>query len=83
MVGEADIYSALTEIFNEVFMREDLVLTPALSSKDVKGWDSFKYVEIIIAAQEHFGIRLHTRDLDKLQNVGDLATAIAEKLATK
>lgn len=83
MAGEAEIYSALTEIFHEVFMREDLVLTPVLSAKDVDGWDSFKLVEIIIATQEHFGIKLHTRDLDRLQNVGDLVTAIAAKLAAK
>ena len=83
MAGEAEIYSALTEIFHEVFMREDLVLTPVLSAKDVDGWDSFKLVEIIIATQEHFGIKLHTRDLDRLQNVGDLVTAIAKKLAAK
>lgn len=83
MAGEPEIYSALTEIFHEVFMREDLVLTPALSAKDVSGWDSFKLVEIIIATQEHFGIKLHTRDLDRLQNVGDLVAAIAKKLAAK
>jgi acyl carrier protein len=83
MAAEVEIYSALTEIFHEVFMREDLVLTPVLSAKDVKGWDSFKQVEIIIATQEHFAIKLHTRDLDRLHNVGDLATAIAQKLAAK
>jgi acyl carrier protein len=83
MAGDSEIYNALTEIFCDVFPQDDLVLTPNLSAKDVKGWDSFKQVEIIIAAQERFGIKLHTRDLDRLQNVGDLAKAIAEKLVTK
>ncbi len=78
---EPEIYSALTEIFQDVFMRDDLVLTPTLSAKDVAGWDSFKQIEIVIATEERFGIKLHTRELDRLQNVGDLATVVASKAA--
>jgi acyl carrier protein len=76
---EAEIYAALTDIFRETFMNDDLVLTPSLSAKDVDGWDSFKQIEIVIAAEERFGIRLNTRDLDGLQNVGDLAAVVARK----
>ena len=28
MPTEADVYSALTEIFHDVFMRDDIVLSP-------------------------------------------------------
>ncbi len=76
---EADIYPALTEIFQDVFMRDDMNLTSGLSAKDVKGWDSFKQIEIIIAVEEKYGIKFHTRDLDSLNTVGDLARIIAAK----
>ena len=79
MPTEPKIYSALTEIFHDVFMRDDLVLTPELSSRDVKGWDSFKQIEIIMAAEEKFGIKMTTRELDSLQNVGDLVRVVAGK----
>jgi acyl carrier protein len=39
---EREIYQALSTIFQDVFLRDDLVLTPALSAKDVEDWDSFK-----------------------------------------
>jgi acyl carrier protein len=45
----------------------------------VKGWDSFKQIEIIISAEERFGIKLNTKELDSLQNVGDLARVVAAK----
>ncbi len=76
---EPEIYAALTEIFRDTFMNDTMTLTPALSAKDVKGWDSFKQIEIIVATEERFGIKMTTRELDSLQNVGDLARVVAAK----
>jgi len=76
---EPEVYAALTEIFHDVFMRDDLVLKPELTAKDVAGWDSFKQIEIVIATEERFNIKLHTRELDRLQNVGDLAAVVLAK----
>lgn len=79
MLSEAEIYSGLTEIFNDVFMRDDMELKPELTAKDVKGWDSFKQIEIIMAAEERFGVKFSTRELDGLQNVGDLVRVLTGK----
>jgi acyl carrier protein len=76
---EADIYAGLTEIFQDVFLRDDIVLSPGLSADDVEGWDSFKQIEIIMATEEHFGVKFRTRELDTLGNVGDLARLVSEK----
>jgi acyl carrier protein len=80
MPTDADIYAALTQIFHDIFMRDDLALRPDLSAKDVTGWDSFKQIEIIIATETRFGIRLTTREMDDLQNVGDLARVVGSKI---
>ncbi len=77
--GHEGIYAALTEIFNDVFMRSDMVLTPALSARDVQGWDSFKQIEIMVSTEERFGIKLNTREIDGLKSVGDLVDVIAKK----
>jgi acyl carrier protein len=78
---EADIYAGLTEIFQDVFLRDDIVLSPDLSADDVEGWDSFKQIEIIMATEERFGVKFRTRELDGLGNVGDLARLVGEKSA--
>jgi len=77
---EREIYAMLSVIFAEVFMRDDLELRAEMSAWDVPGWDSFKQVEIVMTAEQQFGITMSTRELDSLQNVGDLVTVIAEKL---
>jgi acyl carrier protein len=77
---EQEIYGALTEIFRDVFMRDDLTLRPELTAKDVPGWDSFKQIEIIIAIEEKYQIKFRTRELDGLHNVGDLARTVLAKI---
>jgi len=76
---EADIYAVLGEIFRDAFMH-DVALKAELTAKDVPGWDSFKQIEIIVALEEKYGIKFHTRELDSLQSVGDLVRVLGSKL---
>lgn len=80
MATEAEITDSLSGIFAEVFGR-DIPLHPALTAKDVAGWDSFKQIEIIMATEERYNIRFSTRELDSLQSVGDLIRVVAGKAA--
>jgi acyl carrier protein len=79
-VTEDEIYPALNDIFNEIFQRRDIVLKPELTAADIPGWNSFKYIDIIMAAEERFAIRLETDEIDGLENIGDLAALIAANL---
>jgi len=76
---EPQIYEALTTIFHDVFLRDDMVLSAGLSAREVPDWDSFKQIEIIIAVESHFGIKFQTREMDALANVGDLVRLITDK----
>ena len=78
---DAEAYPFLTEIFHDVFMRDDIVLTPATSAPDIETWDSFKQIEIIVAVQEALGIKFTTSELDRMGCVGDLAGFIAAKMS--
>jgi len=79
MATDVEAYEGLAEIFSDVFMRDDIALKPELTAKDVDGWDSFKQIEIIMAVEEKFGVKFHTRDLDAMKNVGDLVRLIIAK----
>lgn len=76
---EPEIYEALTTIFHDVFLRDDMTLSAGLSAHDLPDWDSFKQIEIIIAVESQFGIKFRTREMDGLNNVGDLVRLIADK----
>jgi acyl carrier protein len=74
-----EIYEELQQIVCDVFMSDDLALSPETTAKDVPGWDSFKMVEIIVTVEERFGIKITSRDVDRLRNLGDLVTMISDK----
>jgi acyl carrier protein len=78
-VTEAEIYAGLGEIFQDVFFRDDIELRPDMTAKDVAGWDSFKQIDIILAVEARYKIKLSTRELDSLQAVGDLVRVIGSK----
>ena len=73
---DGEIYEQLTEIIRDVLMDFDLVLRPDLTAKEVDGWDSYKMIEIIIAVESHFGLKVKSKELDDLENVGDLVALI-------
>jgi acyl carrier protein len=77
---DTEIYCALTEIFNDVFMRENMQLRPELTASDVPGWDSFKQIEIIMASEDRFGVNLPMQKIDQIMNVGDLVQALAAEI---
>ena len=81
MANQEQAYAALSEIFSDVFMRDDIVVSPTLTAANVEGWDSFKQIEIIIAVEEKFNVKFHTRELDSMKSLGDLANLIVSKTA--
>lgn len=78
-MDEARIYPKLTEIFRNVFDDDTLEATPALSAKDVAGWDSLRNIRLMLTVERVYGIRFSATEIGKLQNVGDLAQLVRTK----
>lgn len=66
----------LSVIFRAVFDRRDLIVTTAMTARDIPGWDSFKQVEIIMACESRFGFEFEPHEIDELGNVGDLLDVV-------
>lgn len=77
-----NIYPQLTEIFRDTLDEPDLVLTPELSARNVDTWDSLSHIRLIVAIEQEFRIKFGTREIDGLNNVGELAALIETKLGT-
>lgn len=75
-MDEAQIYTRLAEIFQEVFDEDSIAVTPVLSAKDVDGWDSLTHIRLMLTVEKSFKIKLSTSEIGKLQNVGDLVKLI-------
>lgn len=75
------VLEELSVIFRAVFDRRDLVVTTAMTARDIPGWDSFKQVEIIMACEDRFGFEFEPHEIDELGNVGDLLDVVTRHAA--
>jgi len=75
----ARVLAELTDLLRDIFVSPDLALTRETCAADVRGWDSMKQIEINIAVEERYGIRLTSREVDAMRSVGDLIDLIERK----
>jgi acyl carrier protein len=68
----AEIQSDLQEIFRRIFNNEDLVLSDSTTSAEIPGWDSLQQIKIILACEKKLNIRLRARDINALENMGEM-----------
>ncbi len=76
-----DVMAELTDIVRDVFMDDTITLTPEMWADDIVGWSSIMLVEIVLAVQDRFGVRIPAEEADTLTSMGDLAALISRHRA--
>ena len=75
-----EIYGELTKIFRSVFRDETLVADPAMTAKDVAGWDSLRNIRLMLTIEKTYKVRFSAAEIGTLKNVGDLVRLIQAKI---
>jgi acyl carrier protein len=75
-MDESDIYGRLTEIIRDLFDDDSIIATPALSAKEVDGWDSLTHIRLMLTIEKAFKIELSALEIGKMERLGDLAKII-------
>jgi acyl carrier protein len=73
------ILAELQEICREVFESPELVITETTTAEDVPHWDSLNHLNVVAAAEQRFGVRFRTSEVESLKNVGDFVGLVAAK----
>jgi acyl carrier protein len=79
MTEATPVMSELTELFRDLFDEETLVLTGETTADQIDGWDSQMHVMLIVAAEQRFGVKFRTAELESLRNVGQFVQLIESK----
>jgi acyl carrier protein len=66
-----------------VLKHENFEINDELSATDVDGWDSLTHMLIITDIEELFGVKFKLKELNKLNNLGNLIDLVISKLAQK
>jgi acyl carrier protein len=73
------VKARLTDIFRRTFADDTIELRDSMTADDVKGWDSLNHINLILAAERGFNVRLSTREVKGLKNVGNLIELLHKK----
>jgi acyl carrier protein len=77
---DEDILNKISIAFREVFQDPTIVARPEMTASDVDKWDSLTHIDMIMMVEEAFGIRIPTRAITGMKNVGDLIRVIDSQL---
>ena len=75
------ILDAFTRILRDVLGDESIVLTLETKRDDVANWDSFGYVNFIVAVEIEFHVKFGVAEIESFENVGAIVQRTKELLA--
>ena len=81
MTGQ-EILSVFTRILRDLLMDDSIVLTMKTRHQDIPNWDSFNYINFIVAVEIEFGVKFMVADIESFANVGAIVTEVLKLLAT-
>ena len=67
----------LQKVFREVFDNDELVISRQTTAAVVDDWDSINHVNLVLAVEREFKVRLSSSGIANLKNVGELADLLA------
>jgi len=75
-----DVLERLTVVFRDIFQDSAIVATREMTAADVERWDSLSHIDMILMVEQDFRIRIPTRAVARMRNVGELV-ALIQRLA--
>lgn len=75
-----EILHQMEEIFKDVLDLDEIELTEDTTADDIDEWDSLSHIQLIVAIEKGFGIKLTAREVKELADVGEMVSCIQSKL---
>lgn len=74
------------ELFNIIasyFKIKKSAISCKTQARDIKDWDSFAQINIILSIEKKFKISINSKELLQMENVGDTLAVIIKKINDK
>lgn len=73
-----EVFERLNKVFQEVFDDETIEVDDDTTSEDIDDWDSFEHINLIVAVEEEFSIKIPMGKVVTMKNVGEMADIILQ-----
>ena len=67
---EQEILSGFTRILRDLLRDDSIVLSMGTRREDVPNWDSFNYINFIVAVEIEYGVKFKVADIESFEDVG-------------
>jgi acyl carrier protein len=78
---DQEILSKFTRILRDLLLDDSIVLTMDTKREDIPDWDSFNYINFIVAVEIEFGVKFKIADIEAFANVGAIVKETTKMLA--
>jgi acyl carrier protein len=79
---DQEILTKFTNILRALLLDDSIVLTMETQREEVPNWDSFNYINFIVAVEIEFGVKFKVADIESFANVGAIVTEL-KNLSTR
>jgi acyl carrier protein len=67
---DQEILSTFTRILRDLLLDNSIVLSMGTRREDIPRWDSFNYINFMVAVEIEFGVKFKVADIESFENVG-------------
>jgi acyl carrier protein len=75
-----EILAVFTRILRDLLLDDSIELTMETRREEVRNWDSFNYINFIVAVEIEFGAKFKIADIESFPNVGAIVTELTKML---
>jgi acyl carrier protein len=76
----AEILNVFTQILGDLLLDDSVVLTMETRREEIRNWDSFNYLNFIVAVEVEFGVKFKIADIESFANVGAIVIELMKML---
>jgi acyl carrier protein len=80
-MSDEEILAAFTGILRELLLDDSIVLTMGTRREDIPNWDSFNYINFIVAIEIKFSVKFTVAAVESFANVGEIVVETAKMLS--
>ena len=80
-MNQTEILSSFTRILRDLLLDDSIELTMETRREDVPNWDSFNYINFIVAAEIEYGVKFKVADIESFPNVGAIVKETMKMVA--
>lgn len=77
-MAREEVFNRLNEVFRDFFDDDEIELSDETTADDIEGWDSLEHINLIVAIEDEFDIKIPMGKAVSMKNVGEMVDLIAQ-----